>query len=77
VTRTRIAAVLVVILAAVLLLAGCGGPMLVTAKYRSLVGLYFACTGPSYAPCVKGDVWRVSKGTYDSLTVGSSYYNPW
>lgn len=63
------------ILAAVLalVLAGCTRTVTVTYKYRSLVGLYWVCTGPSALPCGKYTTWRVSKAEYDQIVVGRSY----
>ena len=76
----RIAAVLAAITLTAALaagLAGCGRYELVTGKYRSIVGLYFVCLGPSWAPCLKNDVFRVSPATYATVVVGKTYYNPW
>jgi hypothetical protein len=75
--KIRLLAALAVVIAITLAVIGCGSPHLVTGKYRSWVGLYFVCIGPSSWPCVKGDVYRVSKATYDSVVVGRTYYNPW
>lgn len=66
----RAAAVIVAILAITLVLTGCQKTITVTYKYRSLVGLYWVCDGPSFAPCVKGDIYRVSKSDYDRARIG-------
>jgi hypothetical protein len=54
-------------------LTGCSKTVTVTSKYRSAVGLYFICDGPSFAPCIKGDVYRVSQAEYDKAVVGKAY----
>lgn len=57
----------------ILVLAGCTKTITVTDKYRSWVGWYFLCDGGSWAPCVKGHIWRVSKQTYEHVKVGQHY----
>lgn len=67
---------LVLLLALVLvfgLMAGCTRTVTVTYKYRSVVGWYFICTGPRIAPCIKGQIWHVSKARYDQARVGQPY----
>lgn len=66
-------ALIIVITAGLIALAGCTKTVTVTTKYRSAVGLYWICTGPSYAPCIKGSIYRVSKSEYDQARIGQSY----
>jgi hypothetical protein len=69
----KIAAAGIIILLTLLALTGCSKTVHVTDKYRSAVGLYWVCTGPSWDPCVKGSVWRVSQAEYQQVKVGQEY----
>jgi hypothetical protein len=75
-TLTRgkyLAAILVLIIVAIGLLSGCTRTVTVTAKYRSLAGWYWICTGAQPFPCTKATQWHVSKDAYDHARVGQRY----
>lgn len=74
--RTAIAALLI---AVVLLAAGCTRTVTVTGKFRDIFGLYFVCDGSGSLfghelnPCRKGHIWRVTRAEYEQARVGVTY----